>query len=87
MSGNIIAFELSVGTTFVRASNTRLIATVTVVNTTASRTAYISADGGATRATLPTNVPVRLEGINLNELFIAANSAGTVVSISGNTRS
>lgn len=86
MSANIIAFELTVGTTYVRASNTRLIASVTVINNTASRTAYLSTDGGATRASLPTNVPVRLEGINLSELFIAASSGGTVVSVSGNSR-
>jgi len=85
MRANPIAFEMSVGTTYVRASNVRLFASVTVVNTTAARTAYLSADGGATRASLPTNVPVRLDRINLNELFVAASSSGTVVSFTGNS--
>jgi len=85
MRANPIAFELTVGTTYVRASSTRLIASVTVLNTTASRSVYLSVDGGATRATLPTNVPVRLERINLNDLFVSASASATVVSFSGNT--
>jgi hypothetical protein len=85
MRANPIAFELTVGTSYVRASSARLLASVTVVNTTAARTAYLSTDAGSTRASLPTNVPVRLERINLNELYVAASSSGTVVSFSGNS--
>jgi len=85
MRANPIAFELSLGTTYVRLSNTRLIADVTLVNNTAGRTLYVSTDGGATRGSMPPNVPIRLEGVDLNSVFVAANSAGTVLGVIGNS--
>lgn len=85
MRANLIAFEMTVGTSYVRPSSTRLIADVTIINVTASRTVYLSTDGGVTRASIPTNVPVRLERVNLSELFVAANASGTVVSFTGNS--
>lgn len=86
MSANPIAFELTVGTTPVRVSNTSLVADVVLINITVGRTVYVSTDGGVTRASLPPNVPVRFAGVNLNELWVYASSAGTFISIAGNTR-
>ena len=86
MTANLVAFELSVGTTYVRLSGSRLIADVTLINNTASRTIYVSSDGGTTRASLPTNVPIRLEGVDLNAVWVASSSLGTLLSVHGNSR-
>ena len=86
MTANLVAFELSVGTTYVRLSASRLIADVTLINNTASRTIYVSSDSGATRASLPTNVPIRLEGVDLNAVWVASSSLGTLLSVHGNSR-
>jgi hypothetical protein len=87
MTANPIAFDMTVSATPVRVSNVALIADIAITNTTASRTVFVSTDGGITRASIPTNVQVRLSGVNLNELWVYANGAGTVVSIVGNSRS
>ncbi len=86
MPGNPIAFELTIGTTYVRLSGSRLVVDVTLVNNTAGRTMYVSADAGTTRCSLPAHVPVRLEGVDLNAVWVAANSAGTLLGVIGNTR-
>lgn len=85
MSANPIAFELSLGTTYVRLSSSRLIANVTLVNNTAGRTVYVSTDNGVTRGSMPPNVPVRLLGVDLSTVFVAANSSGTVLGVIGNS--
>lgn len=87
MTANPIAFDLTVGATPVRVSNSALVADIAITNTTASRTVFVSTDAGVTRASVPTNVQVLLSGVNLNELWVYANGAGTVVSIVGNSRS
>ena len=86
MPANPIAFELSVGTTYVRLSASRIVADVTLVNNTAGRTIYVSTDNGTTRASLPASVPMRLEGVDLNAVWVAANSAGTILGVIGNSR-
>ena len=86
MAANPIAFELSVGTTYVRLSSSRLVADVTLVNSTAGRTIYVSTDNGTTRGSLPASVPLRLEGVDLNAVWVAANSAGTILGVIGNSR-
>lgn len=85
MSANPIAFEFSLGTSYVRLSSTRLIADVTIINNTAGRTVYVSTDAGSTRGSVPPNVPVRLQGVDLNSVFVAANSSGTVLAVIGNS--
>jgi hypothetical protein len=81
-----VAFELTVGTTYVRLSSARLICDCTVWNTSGTNLAYLSVDGGATRATLGTRAGTSLRGVNLNDVFVAAAGAGTVVAVIGNTR-
>jgi len=85
VSANPIAFEMSIGTSYVRLSSTRLIADVTLINTTTGRTVYVSTDNGSTRGSVPPNVPVTLRGVDLNSVFVAANSSGTVVAVIGNS--
>ena len=86
MPANLIAFEVSLTATYVRLSATRLVADVTLVNNTAGRTVYISTDNGATRASLPPNVPLLLRGVDLNGIYAATNSAGTILAVTGNSR-
>jgi len=83
MAAAPIAFEVTVGASYVRLSATRLIADVTLVNNTAARTIYVSTDNGTTRASLPTNVPVRLGRVDLNAVWVAANSSGTLLAVVG----
>ncbi len=83
---NPIAFELTVSTTPLRLSATRLVADVTLTNATPSRIVYISTDAGATRASLPANVQARFDGVDLHDLYVYANGGSTVVSVVGNTR-
>ncbi len=87
MTANPIAFDMTVGTTPVRVSSVPLVADIAITNTTASRVIYVSVDGGFTRATVPTNVQVRLSGVDLNQLWVFASGASTVASIVGNSRS
>lgn len=87
MTGNPIAFDMTVSATPVRVSNVALVADISLTNTTPARLAYVSTDGGVTRATIPTNIQVRLSGINLNDLWVYANGASTVISVVGNSRS
>lgn len=86
MPANLIAFEVSLTATYVRLSATRLVADVTLVNNTAGRTVYISSDNGATRASLPPNVPLVLRGVDLSGIYAATNSAGTILAVTGNSR-
>ncbi len=82
---NPVAFELTVGVTYQRLSASRLVADVVLVNNTATRTVYVSTDGGTTRASLPPNVAARLSRVDLNAVWVAANSTGTVLAVIGNT--
>ena len=86
MAANPIAFEISLTTSYVRLSATRLVADVVLVNNTAGRTVYVSTDNGTTRASLPPNVALPLRGVDLNALWAATNSAGTILAVTGNTR-
>ncbi len=85
MAANPIAFEVTLGAAYVRLSATRLIADVTLVNNTAARSVYVSTDNGTTRASVPTNVPIRLGRVDLNAVWVAANSSGTLLSVIGSS--
>ena len=82
---NPIAFELTLGTGYVRLSSTRLIADVTLINNTAARTVFVSTDNGTTRGSLPTNVAISLRRVDLNAVWVAANSSGTLLAVIGNS--
>ncbi len=82
---NAIAFEVTLGATATRLITTRLVGNVTLTNTDASRVAYVSTDGGATRGTIPSKLQVRLEGVNLSEVYVWGSTAGLVLSVIGNS--
>lgn len=86
MSANPVAFEITVGTGYVRLSASRIVCDCTLWNTSGTNAVYVSTDNGVSRATLGTRASTQLRGVNLNEIWVAAAGAGTVVAVIGNTR-
>jgi len=87
-AANLIAFEVALTTTYVRLSDQRLVANVTLFNQHSTNYVHISMDGGATKSLLNRSGSVTLQGVDLYDVWVASNAAsGTVLSVTGNTRS
>lgn len=85
-ASNFIAFEVALTVAYVRLSNERMVADVTIYNQHGANFVYLSTDQGATRSTIPNRGSVTLRGVDLSEIWVASNSApGTVISVTGHT--
>lgn len=85
-ASNFIAYELALTLSYVRLSNERLVADVTLYNQHGANFVFLSTDGGVTKSTLANRGSISLRGVDLSEIWVASNSSpGTVISVTGHT--
>lgn len=89
MSGNPIFFEKSLSSSvWVPLASARLIADVTIHHAAgAGRVVYLSTSGDGTtgQASLFTGISVRLEGVDLSQVFCNSNFTTITLSVIGNS--
>lgn len=84
-AANFIAFEVTLGTGYVRLSSTRVVCDVNIFNQSASNYCYVSPDAGTNKATVWTRSQITLRGVDLSEIWVASNVAGTIISVTAAT--